>query len=240
MHAPADLPARGLRRGFASAADVTAFAETLGRFERGEITADEWRAFRLVNGSYPQRQEGDAQMLRVKAPQGAPRRGAARGARRGGRALVARLRPRHDPPEPAAPLREAPRPGEDDRPPRRGGPDDARGLRQLGPQRHRLPLRRRRTRRGVRRHAVRGGVHAALPAPPAEREPAAQVQGGLRGVPGGPRFRGDQRHRLAGARARHRERAARARLSRDGRRGHGAAVHFRRRPRRLPPGHATC
>jgi sulfite reductase (NADPH) hemoprotein beta-component len=49
---------------------VDAFAETLARFERGEITADEWRAFRLVNGSYPQRQEADAHMLRVKVPQG--------------------------------------------------------------------------------------------------------------------------------------------------------------------------
>ncbi len=44
----------------------------LGRFERGEITPDQWRQFRLVRGTYGQRQpaEDDAQMLRVKIPQG--------------------------------------------------------------------------------------------------------------------------------------------------------------------------
>ena len=42
----------------------------LSRFERGEIGPDEWRGFRLVRGTYGQRQTGDAQMLRVKIPQG--------------------------------------------------------------------------------------------------------------------------------------------------------------------------
>jgi len=42
----------------------------LGQFERGEIGADQWRAFRLVRGTYGQRQAEDAQMLRVKIPQG--------------------------------------------------------------------------------------------------------------------------------------------------------------------------
>ena len=42
----------------------------LERFERGEITPDQWRAFRLVRGTYGQRQADDAQMLRVKIPQG--------------------------------------------------------------------------------------------------------------------------------------------------------------------------
>ena len=42
----------------------------LGQFERGEIGADQWRAFRLVRGTYGQRQPDDAQMLRVKIPQG--------------------------------------------------------------------------------------------------------------------------------------------------------------------------
>ena len=55
---------------FAREADVDAFIDTLGKFERGEIDADTWRAFRLVNGTYGQRQVGDLSMLRVKIPQG--------------------------------------------------------------------------------------------------------------------------------------------------------------------------
>jgi sulfite reductase beta subunit-like hemoprotein len=58
------------RLGFADQADVDEFAETLARFERGEIGPDAWRAFRLVRGTYGQRQAEDAQMLRVKIPQG--------------------------------------------------------------------------------------------------------------------------------------------------------------------------
>jgi sulfite reductase beta subunit-like hemoprotein len=58
------------RQGFAAAADIDLFLEKLTAFERGELSADAWRAFRLVNGTYPQRQEGDLSMLRVKIPQG--------------------------------------------------------------------------------------------------------------------------------------------------------------------------
>lgn len=58
------------RLGFASEADIDEFAAVLGQFERGEITPDQWRAFRLVRGTYGQRQAEDAQMLRVKIPQG--------------------------------------------------------------------------------------------------------------------------------------------------------------------------
>jgi sulfite reductase (NADPH) hemoprotein beta-component len=58
------------RLSFASAAEVAEFAATLERFEKGEISPDEWRAFRLVRGVYGQRQEGDWQMVRVKIPQG--------------------------------------------------------------------------------------------------------------------------------------------------------------------------
>ena len=50
--------------------DIDEFVATLERFERGEITPDQWRAFRLVRGTYGQRQAEDAQMLRVKIPQG--------------------------------------------------------------------------------------------------------------------------------------------------------------------------
>ncbi len=58
------------RLSFADVRDIDEFVATLEQFERGEITADQWRAFRLVRGTYGQRQSSDAQMLRVKIPQG--------------------------------------------------------------------------------------------------------------------------------------------------------------------------
>jgi sulfite reductase (NADPH) hemoprotein beta-component len=58
------------RLSFASEAEIEEFVTTLERYERGELTPDQWRAFRLVRGTYGQRQAGDAQMLRVKIPQG--------------------------------------------------------------------------------------------------------------------------------------------------------------------------
>jgi sulfite reductase (NADPH) hemoprotein beta-component len=58
------------RLSFASAADIEEFVAVLERFERGEITPDQWRQFRLLRGTYGQRQAGDAHMLRVKMPQG--------------------------------------------------------------------------------------------------------------------------------------------------------------------------
>jgi len=58
------------RLSFASEADIDEFVTTLERYERGELTPDQWRAFRLVRGTYGQRQAEDAQMLRVKIPQG--------------------------------------------------------------------------------------------------------------------------------------------------------------------------
>jgi sulfite reductase beta subunit-like hemoprotein len=58
------------RLSFADSRDIDEFVSTLEQFERGEITPDQWRAFRLVRGTYGQRQTGDAQMLRVKVPQG--------------------------------------------------------------------------------------------------------------------------------------------------------------------------
>ena len=55
---------------FADQADIDSFVTMLEKFERGEIGPDEWRGFRLVRGTYGQRQEGDLSMLRVKVPQG--------------------------------------------------------------------------------------------------------------------------------------------------------------------------
>ena len=54
---------------FAKEADIDEFVGTLERYEAGELTADQWRAFRLVRGVYGQRQD-DVQMFRVKVPQG--------------------------------------------------------------------------------------------------------------------------------------------------------------------------
>ncbi|HET7695353.1 MAG TPA: nitrite/sulfite reductase [Vicinamibacterales bacterium] len=58
------------RLSFAEAADIDEFASVLAQFEQGEIGPDQWRAFRLLRGTYGQRQAEDAQMLRVKIPQG--------------------------------------------------------------------------------------------------------------------------------------------------------------------------
>jgi len=58
------------RLSFASQADIDEFVAVLDKYERGEITPDQWRAFRLVRGTYGQRQAEDAQMLRIKIPQG--------------------------------------------------------------------------------------------------------------------------------------------------------------------------
>src|SRR5262245_25143941 len=55
---------------FADERDIDEFVATLERFERGELTPDQWRVFRLVRGTYGQRQTGDVQMLRIKIPQG--------------------------------------------------------------------------------------------------------------------------------------------------------------------------
>jgi sulfite reductase beta subunit-like hemoprotein len=57
------------RLSFACESDIAEFVETLERYEAGELTADQWRAFRLVRGVYGQRQD-DVQMFRVKIPQG--------------------------------------------------------------------------------------------------------------------------------------------------------------------------
>src|SRR3984885_13390952 len=58
------------RLSFANDAEIDEFVATVEKYERGEITPDQWRAYRLVRGTYGQRQAEDAQMLRVKIPQG--------------------------------------------------------------------------------------------------------------------------------------------------------------------------
>ena len=58
------------RLSFARETDIDEFVTLLAKFESGDIGPDEWRAFRLLRGTYGQRQTGDAQMLRIKIPQG--------------------------------------------------------------------------------------------------------------------------------------------------------------------------
>ena len=58
------------RLSFADERDIDEFVDTLGKYERGEISAEDWRKFRLVRGTYGQRQPEAVHMLRVKIPQG--------------------------------------------------------------------------------------------------------------------------------------------------------------------------
>src|SRR5262245_32314941 len=55
---------------FADHKDIDEFVDMLGKYERGEISPEDWRRFRLVRGTYGQRQPDGIQMLRVKIPQG--------------------------------------------------------------------------------------------------------------------------------------------------------------------------
>jgi sulfite reductase (NADPH) hemoprotein beta-component len=57
------------RLDFADERDIDEFVDVLGKYERGEISPDQWRRFRLVRGTYGQRQD-NVQMLRIKIPQG--------------------------------------------------------------------------------------------------------------------------------------------------------------------------
>jgi sulfite reductase beta subunit-like hemoprotein len=58
------------RLSFANTAEIDEFVATLEQFEHGEISPERWRQYRLVRGTYGQRQTDDAQMVRVKIPQG--------------------------------------------------------------------------------------------------------------------------------------------------------------------------
>ena len=58
------------RLSFANEAEIDEFARMLERFERGDLTPEQWRVFRLGRGTYGQRQAEDAHMIRVKIPQG--------------------------------------------------------------------------------------------------------------------------------------------------------------------------
>lgn len=62
-------PVRAPVRSFASEKDLEEFVATLEAYERGDISAAEFKTFRLHRGIYGQRQDG-VQMIRVKIPQG--------------------------------------------------------------------------------------------------------------------------------------------------------------------------
>jgi sulfite reductase beta subunit-like hemoprotein len=54
---------------FSDKADITEFVQKLEAFEKGELTSDQFRAYRLLRGVYGQRQENE-QMIRIKIPMG--------------------------------------------------------------------------------------------------------------------------------------------------------------------------
>src|SRR5688572_26113401 len=54
---------------FAKESDIDEFVDMLHKLESKEITPEEWRRFRLLRGTYGQRQD-NVQMLRIKIPQG--------------------------------------------------------------------------------------------------------------------------------------------------------------------------
>jgi len=66
---PPTLPPAPGRLGFARKADVDLFVDRLEAFENGQLSADDWRSFRLLNGVYGQRQDG-VMMIRAKLPGG--------------------------------------------------------------------------------------------------------------------------------------------------------------------------
>jgi len=49
------------RLSFADTNDIDEFVRKLDQFERGDISPEEWRRFRLLRGTYGQRQDADAQ-----------------------------------------------------------------------------------------------------------------------------------------------------------------------------------
>jgi sulfite reductase beta subunit-like hemoprotein len=57
------------RESFGDEREVAEFVSMLEKFERGEISAEQYRQYRLTRGIYGQRQDGE-HMVRVKIPQG--------------------------------------------------------------------------------------------------------------------------------------------------------------------------
>ena len=94
------------RLDFAKQHDIDEFVDMLGKYERGDIAPEEWRRFRLVRGTYGQRQD-NVQMLRIKIPQGIVTSSQMRALAGVASQLLARLLPRHDQTEHPVSLRSA-------------------------------------------------------------------------------------------------------------------------------------
>ena len=184
---------------------VAQFRDQVGRRLTGELTEDEFKPLRLMNGVYLQLH---AYMLRIAIPYGtlSSRQIAQTRPHR------SRLRPRHRPlhhaPEPAVQLAQAVR--HPRHPGRAGGGGDARhpDLRQLHPQRHRRSLRRRHRRGGRRPAPLRRDHPPVVVAAPGVQLPAAQVQGRRDSRPARPRRHPGARHRPASEAPRRRQPAA--------------------------------
>ncbi len=168
-------------------------------------------------------------------PPGDPRRGAARSAGGRQRAPFARVRPHLHAPERAAALRAAARHGAGDAAARRGRHDHARGVRQLRPEHHGVPVRGRRARRSVRRHAVRRSDDSIPAAASAQLVAAAQIQDRVRRA-ARPRITPSRRSTTSGGAPRSRRTVRAAADSGRGRGGHGHHVPVRRVAVRVPPG----
>ena len=94
------------RLDFADERDIDEFVDMLGKYERGEISPEAWRRFRLVRGTYGQRQD-NVQMLRIKIPQGIVTASQMRVTGRCRGAILTRLLSRDDATEHSVPLRPA-------------------------------------------------------------------------------------------------------------------------------------
>jgi sulfite reductase (NADPH) hemoprotein beta-component len=55
---------------FSDERDIDEFVDMLQQYESGAVDANAWRGFRLLRGTYGQRQEDGIQMMRIKIPQG--------------------------------------------------------------------------------------------------------------------------------------------------------------------------
>ncbi len=94
------------RLDFAKESDIDEFVDMLGKLERHEITPEEWRRFRLLRGTYGQRQD-DVQMLRIKIPQGIVTGSQMRALADVATQILPWFLPHHDPSEHPVSLREA-------------------------------------------------------------------------------------------------------------------------------------
>ena len=155
------------------AARVEQFRDQVARRLAGELTEEQFRPHRLMNGLYLQLH---AYMLRIAVPYGIAEFAPDAQARRDRAQLRSRLRPFHHPPE--HPVQLAGAQGHARHPGRARQRRDARDpdLGQLHPQRHRRSLRRRRARRNRRSAPLCRDPAAMVVAPSGVLVPAAQVQ----------------------------------------------------------------